>query len=148
MYFILMVWFVFIGVKMDFFVSSDYVQKQGGKLLVNQKTYLSIAGAEVAKEGKKLRFYYCMDYVKRWKSVTVEFDDSIDDIAPGFILSSFTTVTLEPISLRCDLFINMVIERRNTLRYLPRMTTLMMTRYETDDDIEKIIVNIDIDNDR
>ena len=99
---------------MDISVSSDYVQKQGRKQLVNQKTCLSTAGAEVAKERKKLRFYYCMDYVKRWKSVTVEFDDNIDDIACGFILSSFTTVTLEPISLRCDLCINMFPERKNT----------------------------------
>ena len=85
-----------------------------------------------------MRFLDCMEFVKRWKSFTVEFDDNIDDIACGLILSSFTTVTLEPISLCCNLCINMFPERKNTLRN----STEMMARYEKDDEIEKALTMI------
>ena len=95
--FILMMWFVFIGVKMDVFVSSDYEQKQGGKIAGKSEDLSKHCWCRSRQRGMKLRLYYCMDYVKEWKSVTVELDDSIDEIAPGFVLSSFTTVTLEPI---------------------------------------------------
>ena len=88
MYFILMMWFVFIGVKMDISVSSDYEQKQGGKIAGKSEDLFKHCWCRSGQREIKLRFYYCMDYVKRWKSVTFEFYDNIDDIACGFILSS------------------------------------------------------------
>ena len=109
-------------------------RSQVGKFLINQKTCLSTAGAEEIR----LWFLECIDYVKRWKSVTVEFDDNIDDIACGFILSSLTTVTVEPISLRCNLCINMITERKNTLRNSTEMTAC----YEKDDEIKKVLATI------
>ena len=123
---------------MDGFVSSDYEQKQGGKIAVKSEDLSKHGWCRSCQRGTKLRFYYGTDCVKEWKSVTVELDDSIDDIAPGFILSSFTTVTLEPISLCCNLCINMFPERKNTLRN----STEMMARYEKDDKIEHALTMI------
>ena len=65
-------------------------------------------------------------------------DDSIDEIAPGFILSSFTTVTLQPIFLLSDLFVDMFPTRKDTLRN----STEMMARYEKDDKIENALTII------
>ena len=97
---------------MEVCVSSDYEQKQGGKIAGKSEEMSKHCWCRSGQREMKLRFYYCMDYVKGRKSVTVEFDDSIDDIAPGFMLSSFTTVTLEPISFRCDLFITWLLKER------------------------------------
>ena len=72
------------------------------------------------------------------ENVTVELDDSIDDIAPGFILSSFTTVTLEPVFLLSDLSIDMFPTRKDTWRN----STEMMARYEKDDEIEHALTMI------
>ena len=89
-------------------------------------------------KGDKIEILRVYGLCKRWKSVTVEFDDNIDDIACGFILSSLTTVTLEPISLHCDFCINMSIERKNTLRN----STEMMACYKKDNEIEKLLATI------
>ena len=123
---------------MDVSVSSDYEQKQGGRSAGKAEDLSRQCWVRSRQRKMKLRLYYCMDYVKEWKSVTVEFDDSINEIAPGFILSSFTTVTLEPIFLRSDLFIDMFPARKDTLRN----STEMMARYEKDDEIEKALNTI------
>ena len=88
MFFYLMVWFVIIGVKINISVSSDYVQKPGRKIADKPEDLFEHCWCRSGQREIKLRFLDCMDYVKRWKSVTVEFDDNIDDIACGFILSS------------------------------------------------------------
>ena len=138
MFFYLMVWFVIFGVNINISMSSNYVQKSGGKIADKPEDLFEHCWCRSGQREIKLRFLDCMDYFKRWKSVTVEFDDNIDDRACGFILSSFTTVTLEPIFLRCNLCINMFPERKNTLR----SSTEMMARYEKDDEIEKVLTMI------
>ena len=65
---------------MDVFVSSDYEQKQGGKIAGKSEDLSKHCWCRSRQRGMKLRLYYCMDYVKEWKSVTVELDESIDDI--------------------------------------------------------------------
>ena len=79
-----------------------------------------------------------MEFIEEWRSVTVELNDSVDDIAPGLILSFITTVTLEPVLLLSDL-IDMFPNRKDTLRN----STEMMARYEKDDDIERALTMID-----
>ena len=93
---------------MEVSVSNDYEQKQGWKVLSRSEDLL---GRPIrTPDGKVLprsedRFKQCCvrncqrpmksrfdegkDFIEDWRSVAVELDDSIDDIAPGFILSSF-----------------------------------------------------------
>ena len=85
----------------------------------------------------KSRFDEGKDFIEDWRSVTVELDDSIDDIAPGLILSSITTVALEPVLLLSDLS-DMHPSRKDTLRNSTEMTA----RYEKDDEIEHALTMI------
>ena len=109
---------------MEVGVSNDYEQKQGWKVLSKSEDRFKQCCVRNCQRPMKSRFDEGKDFIEDWRSVTVELDDSIDDIAPGFILSSFTTVTLEPVFLLSDLSIDMFSTRKDTWGN----STMMMAR--------------------
>ena len=123
---------------MEVCVSNNYEQKQGWKVLLKSEDRFKQCCVRSRQRWTKSRFDEGMDFIEDWRSVTVELDDSIDDIAPGLILSSITTVTPEPVFLLSDLFIDMHPTRKDTLRN----STEMMARYEKDDKIENALTII------
>ena len=94
-------------------VSSACEQKQGGRSAGKSGKPVRSAGepedlsrqcwVRSSQRWTKSRFDEGMDFIGEWRSVTVELDDSMDDIAPGIILSSITTVIPEPVFLLSDL---------------------------------------------
>ena len=116
---------------MEVGVSNDYEQKQGWKVLSKSEDRFKQCCVRNCQRPMKSRFDEGKDFIEDWRSVAVELDDSIDDIAPGLILSSITTVTPEPVLLLSDLS-DMRTSRKDTLRN----STEMMTRYEKDNEIE------------
>ena len=116
---------------MEVGVSNDYEQKQGWKELPKSEDWFKQCCVRNRQRWTKLRFDEGNDFIEDWRSVTVELDDSIDDIAPGLILSSITTVIPEPVFLLSDLS-DMYHSRKDTLRN----SNEMMARYEKDNEIE------------
>ena len=113
---------------MEVCVSNDYDQKQGWKVLSKSEDRFKQCCVRNRQRLTKSRFDEGNDFIEDWRSVTVELDDSIDDIAPGLILSSITTVTPEPVFLLSDLS-DMHPSRKDTLRKstaMKRMTRLNM----------------------
>ena len=123
-------------------VSSAYEQKQCGRIADTsgkakrcagvQKNRMGNAASEVVKGRFESRIDEGMEFIGEWRGVIVELDDSVDDIAPGNILSSITTVIPEPVFLLSDLIDMSIPNRKNTLRN----STEMMARYEKDGEIE------------
>ena len=122
---------------MEVCVSNDYEQKQGWKVLSKSEDRFKQCCVRNCQRPMKSRFDEGKDFIEDWRSVTVELDDSIDDIAPGLILSSITTVALEPVLLLSDLS-DMHPSRKDTLRNSNEMTA----RYEKDNEIEHALTMI------
>ena len=76
---------------MEVGVSNDYEQKQGWKVLSKSENRFTQCCVRNCQRPMKSRFDEGKDFIEDWRSVTVELDDSIDDIAPRLILSSITT---------------------------------------------------------